>query len=77
MAGPPFQMPYTLNLPQADRWRLHRDLLRASARLVDGLLRHSPPERHGYLHALRENDRSFLQSIDRILAGQSSPRTWL
>ncbi len=36
-AGPPFQMPHTLMLPhdEADRWRLHRDLLDASARLID------------------------------------------
>lgn len=79
VAGPPFLMPYTLNLPQAeaDRWRLHRDTLRASARLIERLLPISPPERHGYLRALRENDQALLQSIDRILAGQSTPHALL
>jgi radical SAM protein with 4Fe4S-binding SPASM domain len=36
VAGPPFQMPYSLDLPldEFDCWRLHRDLLQASARLT-------------------------------------------
>lgn len=36
-AGPPFQMPHTLMLPhdEPDRWRLHRDVLDASATLME------------------------------------------
>lgn len=39
LAGPPFQMPYSLNLPENERayWSLHLDLLDASSRLVAGL----------------------------------------
>ena len=35
-AGPPFELPYTLNLPdrEEDRWRMHLDVSRASVRLV-------------------------------------------
>ena len=36
LAGPPFELPYTLNLPdrEEDRWRMHLDVSRASVRLV-------------------------------------------
>lgn len=38
-AGPPFQMPYTLALPstEADRWRVHLDLLEATGSLIGQL----------------------------------------
>jgi hypothetical protein len=40
-AGPPFELPYTLNLPdrEADRWRAHLDVSRAAVRLVREKLR--------------------------------------
>lgn len=40
MAGPPFEMPYTLSLPSraTNRWRVHRDQLTASIALVDWML---------------------------------------
>ena len=70
-AGPPFQMPYTLDSPlgEANRWRLHLDLLDAADRLVAALLVASPPERHPYLLSLREADRAMRQTALRILAG--------
>lgn len=39
-AGPPFEMPLTLDLParEADRWRLHRDLISASQYYAGELL---------------------------------------
>jgi hypothetical protein len=35
-AGPPFELPYTLNLPEAEpqRWRMHLDASRAAVRLI-------------------------------------------
>jgi hypothetical protein len=35
-AGPTFELPYTLNLPdrEADRWRMHLDVSRAAVRLI-------------------------------------------
>lgn len=69
-AGPPFQMPYTLNLPtgEANRWQVHRNLLFASKPLIAKLLQVSPASRHRYLHSLREADQGLIESIDRILA---------
>ncbi len=38
-AGPPFELPYTLNLPSSDalRWRTHLDVSRAAVRLITQL----------------------------------------
>ncbi len=70
-AGPPFQMPYTLNSPfgEANRWRAHLDLLTASEGLIAALLRVSPPSRHAYLYSLREADKNMITIATRILNG--------
>jgi hypothetical protein len=68
MAGPPFELPYTLELPprSANRWRAHRDLLMASIELVDDMLeRGSAQER--YLRALRSADRTALDQIEVLI----------
>jgi hypothetical protein len=62
MAGPPFEMPYSLSLPtrSAGRWRTHRDLLSASIELVDGMLADAKlgrsPVQERYLRAMRAAD---------------------
>ncbi len=73
MAGPPFQMPYTIDLPlgEANRWRRHRNLLEASATLICKLLAASDSSRHGYLFALRDADKHLSQTIDAVLSGRS------
>ena len=40
LAGPPLQMPYTLQLPlgEDDKWQLHLDLIEASGRLAEQLM---------------------------------------
>jgi hypothetical protein len=70
-AGPPFQVPYTMHRPagEANRWRLHRNLLEAASPLVDKLLSTGDSSRHAYLRGLREADRELLETIDRILEG--------
>lgn len=70
LAGPPFLVPYTLNLPsgEANRWRLHKDLLLAAEPLISKLLLKSDDQRK-YLLALREADHDLLKSVERILAG--------
>lgn len=70
-AGPPFQMPYTLNSPfgEANRWRGHLDLLTASENLTAALLARSAPTRHPYLHSLREADKNMIAIVTRILSG--------
>lgn len=75
-AGPPFQMPYTLvpPTPEANFWRLQRDLLTTSATMVDDLLvrstragSHLPSDGLNYLRALRETDAQSSAWIDLVL----------
>jgi hypothetical protein len=71
LAGPPFEMPYTLSLPSRDvnRWRTHRDLLLAAIELIDDML--VPGATHGthgrYLTALRAADRTSLDQINVLI----------
>jgi hypothetical protein len=69
VAAPPFEMPYTLDLPdtEADRWRLHRDLLETAQQLVR-TLRETYPDRHtDYLRSLGDLDGAALQSALRMI----------
>ena len=69
-AGPPFQMPYTLNSPfgEADKWRGHLDLLTAAEKLIEALLPLAP-ERQVYLNSMREADKNMVALAQRILSG--------
>lgn len=70
-AGPPFQMPYTLEIPQleSDRWRWHRDMLIASRNILDVLAQlETDARRRGYVAALKESDADLMQVMDRIIA---------
>jgi hypothetical protein len=71
LAGPPFQMPYTLNSPfgEANRWRGHLDLLAAAEYLVAALLAKTDATRHPYLQSLREADKSMAVIARRIVSG--------
>jgi hypothetical protein len=75
MAGPPFQMPFTLKLPVdgVDRWHLHLDLLRASKALADRLWKHVAGGHRTYLLALQETDRRTETMIEAMLSGRSLP----
>jgi rubrerythrin len=70
LAGPPFEMPASLDLPsrEPDRWRVHRDLLLTSQYYVDRLLRlagGSAYER--YLRSLKSVDaRALEQTLKQI-----------
>jgi hypothetical protein len=71
-AGPPFQMPYTLMLPhdEDDRWRLHRDLLDASATLAErirGVDGGGPAL--DFLAALANADRIEREQLRVLIAG--------
>jgi rubrerythrin len=68
MAGPPFEMPYSLALParNADRWRAHRDLLTASITLIDDMLE-SEQEHDGYLRALSVSDQTTLEQVTTLI----------
>jgi hypothetical protein len=68
-AGPTFELPYTVNLPdrEADRWRMHLDTSRAAVRLVRKLQGADPTdERDGFLAdlaSLDEQDQVIMQSL--------------
>lgn len=71
LAGPPFQMPYTLNNPfgEKNRWRAHLDLLSATHSLIKELLVVAPITRHSYLNSMCEADDNLMLLIQRILSG--------
>lgn len=67
-AGPPFQMPYDLALPQADADRLRAllDLLDTSMKLTDWLVNfQGRPEEMAYLNHVRAIDRDTRVWVDR------------
>lgn len=73
LCGPPFELPYTLALPDlsASRWRLHRDVL-LSSRKVTALLRAQPDlTESDLLDAFEAEDVRFLHFIDEILLSSS------
>jgi hypothetical protein len=74
MAGPPFQVPYTLKLPVdgEDRWRLHLDLLENSAELSEQLLRLEEDLHRPYLLSLKAIDDQTSRWIGAILGGHST-----
>jgi hypothetical protein len=69
MAGPPFQMPYTVRLPfdQIDRWRSVVDLLDASATLLQQL-RRIGTIREAFVTALEGADSELRARTEAILA---------
>ena len=73
-AGPPFQLPHTLMLPhdEDDRWRVHRDLLDASATLADriGAADGGGPAQD-YLIALAQADRIERDQVDALVAASA------
>jgi hypothetical protein len=75
-AGPTFEMPYTLTLPDAeiDCWRLHRDLVVASRDLCAKLAPQASADGARYLATLGDLDRQALDWIDRILTGHPARR---
>jgi hypothetical protein len=68
LAGPPFEMPYSLSLAtrEVNRWRGHRDLLLASLQLVGEMLPKNP-EHHRYLTALRTADTTALAQVEALI----------
>jgi hypothetical protein len=73
LAGPPFEMPYTLSLPAREpgRWRQHRDLILASQQYVN-LLKERKSNPEPYLTGMEQaNDEALLQ-ITALLEGLRS-----
>ncbi|RKR05548.1 ferritin-like protein [Flavobacterium sp. 90] len=68
VAGPPFTLPYTFDLPfgEHNRWRLHRDLLEASNNIIVKLKNYKIQPHIQYLNGLQEADQKLLQAIARL-----------
>ncbi len=68
-AGPPFQMPYTLQFPpmEPDFWRLHLDLLIASREWLASLERLTRGDGLAYARALMKADHEAMREIETIL----------
>jgi hypothetical protein len=71
--GPPFELPYTLAFPDlpASRWRLHRDVLRSSRKIIEGLRKCDDLTDNKLLEALESEDARFLVFIEEILRSLS------
>ena len=75
-AGPPFELPYTLAMPDrgGDRWRTHRDIVDASIQLCQELVQDEPASPAGdreFLTALLAEDRTRREQLTRLMNGQS------
>jgi hypothetical protein len=72
LAGPPFELPYSLNLPadERNRWRLHRDMIAASKRLTERILNAAEPteEQRTYLNGLTGRDNAALAKANEKIA---------
>ncbi len=75
-AGPPFELPYTLNLPdrEADRWRSHMDVLRTSTRIINELrTAGAPDEQDEFLEDLLKMDEQARAILQSLSAGNGIP----
>ncbi|PWV56196.1 ferritin-like protein [Chitinophaga sp. S165] len=72
-AGPPFLVPYSLQLPTGEhnRWRAHQDLIEASDPIIRTLLNQVKPHNQRYLYSLLEADAKLLQVIQELTAACS------
>ena len=70
-AGPPFETPYSLDMPaiDADCWRLHRDLIIGARELIKNLRDAKVTLGREYLQTLYELDLQAEAWIDGILRG--------
>jgi hypothetical protein len=77
-AGPPFELPYTLNLPdrEEDRWRIHLDVSRASVRLVRERLQpaDATDQRDGFLEDLVSLDDEAQVIMQSLAGGTGVPQ---
>jgi hypothetical protein len=71
LAGPPFEMPYSLALAahDANRWHMHRDLLQASQQYVNALRAASGGRYENYLKGLHSANESALAQVLTLIGG--------
>lgn len=72
LAGPPFELPYSLSLPaeERNRWRQHRDMITASKMLTERILNNAEPtdEQRTYLNGLIGRDNTALAKANEKIA---------
>lgn len=75
-AGPPFQTPYTAQLPsdEADCWRVHIDLIDAADVLLAKLSEISKTSRADYAVALRSADQQARRQLELLLKSSRAQR---
>jgi hypothetical protein len=72
-AGAPFEMPYTLAIPDGERnrWRAHRDVVDAAIQLSESLAAEEPPgDDRRYLSDLADSDRARREELSRLMHEQ-------
>jgi len=71
LAGPPFEMPYSLAIGarDADRWRLHRDLLLSSQMYVKALRDGTGKQYEKYLLGLEGANQSAIDQVLTLIGG--------
>ena len=71
LAGPPFEVPYTVSLPEGEieRWIMHHDFLASALKLANELLDAAEGKERDYLVALIALDNQSLAWVNRILSG--------
>jgi Ferritin-like len=69
LAGPPFEMPYSLAMSPYDkeRWRTHRDLVLASGDYIQRLKSHGNPQWNAYLFGLESANQTALEQILTVI----------
>ena len=75
-AGAPFELPYTLNLPdrEPDRWRTHLDVLNASFELAQSIVAsHAEDAADPILLDLTQDDADRQQLIKAAIKGEPLP----
>ncbi|MGH3881861.1 MAG: ferritin-like domain-containing protein, partial [Pseudonocardiaceae bacterium] len=76
-AGPPFELPYTLNLPDSEpqRWRMHLDASRAAVRLVREKLQpdDAATDADGFLTDLVSRDTDAQVLMQSLAEGSGVP----
>lgn len=72
-AGPPFELPYTLNLSQQEtaRWRTHLDISKAATTLIRKMLAEGDPDE--FLSELLEEEQAEQRLLQRLAAGLDLP----
>ena len=74
-AGPPFELPYTLSLPDEEpqRWRTHLDISRAAVRLIRSQLQDQLGEQDEFLDDLVNLDKDAQIVMQALAQGREIP----